>query len=71
MTAITIYSDFGAQEDKVCHYFHVSPSFLAIYEVDIGKQVLQRHGKELVANWRSTVALGVNVKPPQVFLSQT
>ena len=26
MAAITIHSDFGAQENKVCHCFHVSPS---------------------------------------------
>ena len=26
MAAITIFSDFGAQENKVCHCFIVSPS---------------------------------------------
>ena len=26
MAAITICSDFGAQENKICHYFHFSPS---------------------------------------------
>ena len=26
MAAVTICSDFGAQENKVCHCFHVSPS---------------------------------------------
>ena len=28
MTAVTICSDFGAQENKVCHYFHFSPIYL-------------------------------------------
>ena len=27
MTAVTITSDFGVRENKVCHYFHCSPSF--------------------------------------------
>ena len=22
MAAVTIHSDFGAQENKICHYFH-------------------------------------------------
>ena len=26
MAAVTIHSDFGAKENKVCHYFHYSPS---------------------------------------------
>ena len=26
MAAVMIRSDFGAQENKVCHYFHFSPS---------------------------------------------
>ena len=26
MAAVTIRSDSGAQEDKICHYFHFSPS---------------------------------------------
>ena len=26
MAAVTIYSDFGAQESKVCHCFHCFPS---------------------------------------------
>ena len=26
MAAVTIYSDFGAQENKVCHCFHCFPS---------------------------------------------
>ena len=25
MAAVTIHSDFGAQEDKVCHCFHCFP----------------------------------------------
>ena len=28
MTAVTIFSDFGAQEDKVCHFFHFFPIYL-------------------------------------------
>ena len=27
--AVTICSDFGAQENKICHYFHLSPIFLS------------------------------------------
>ena len=26
MAAVTILSDFGAQENKVCHHFHFPPS---------------------------------------------
>ena len=26
MAAVTIYSDFGAPQNKVCHYFHFSLS---------------------------------------------
>ena len=29
MAAVTIHSNFGAQENKICHYFHYFP----IYEV--------------------------------------
>ena len=25
MAAVTNYSDFKAQEEEICHYFHVSP----------------------------------------------
>ena len=28
MAAVTIYSDFGAQENKVCHCFHYFPIYL-------------------------------------------
>ena len=28
MAAVTIYSDFGAQENKVCHCFHFFPIYL-------------------------------------------
>ena len=28
MAADTIYSDFGAQENKICHYFHFFPFYL-------------------------------------------
>ena len=28
MAAVTICSDFGAQENKVCHYFHCFPIYL-------------------------------------------
>ena len=28
MAAVTICSDFGAQENKVCHFFHCFPTFL-------------------------------------------
>ena len=26
MAAVTVCSDFGAQEEKMCHYFYLSPS---------------------------------------------
>ena len=26
MAVVTVHSDFGAQENKICHYFHFSPS---------------------------------------------
>ena len=29
MAAVTIYSDFGAQENKVCHCFHCFPIYLS------------------------------------------
>ena len=25
MAAVTIHSDFGAQEEEICHYFHLFP----------------------------------------------
>ena len=28
MSAVTIYSDFGTQNNKVCHYFHCFPIYL-------------------------------------------
>ena len=28
MVAVTICSDFGAQESKICHYFHIFPFYL-------------------------------------------
>ena len=28
MAVVTVCSDFGAQENKVCHYFHLSPIYL-------------------------------------------
>ena len=27
MVAVTVHSDFGAQENKICHYFHFSPTY--------------------------------------------
>ena len=27
VAAVPIHSDFGAQENKICHYFHFSPLF--------------------------------------------
>ena len=30
MAAVSIYSDFGTQENKVCHYFHFSPICLGL-----------------------------------------
>jgi len=28
MAAVTIHSDFGAQEEEISHYFHLSPFYL-------------------------------------------
>ena len=28
MAAVTIHSDFRAQEEEICHYFHFSPFYL-------------------------------------------
>ena len=28
MAAVTIHSDFGAQEEEICHYFHLIPFYL-------------------------------------------
>ena len=33
MAAVTIYSDFGAQENEVCHCFHCFPIYLPYQEV--------------------------------------
>ena len=29
MAAVTVYSDFGAQEKKICHHFHFFPFYLS------------------------------------------
>ena len=35
MTTVTVHSDFGAQENKICHCFHFSPSiFHKVMELD-------------------------------------
>ena len=35
MAAVTVHSDFGAQENKVCHYFHFFPIIcLEVTELD-------------------------------------
>ena len=28
MAAVIVYSDSGAQENKICYYFHISPFYL-------------------------------------------
>ena len=28
IAAVTVCSDFGAQEEEICHYFHISPFYL-------------------------------------------
>ena len=30
MAAVTIRSDFGAQEEEICHSFHLFPLFFAL-----------------------------------------
>ena len=35
MAAVTICSDFGAQENKVCHYFHCFPILMAENEEEL------------------------------------
>ena len=29
MAAVTVHSNFGAQEEEICHYFHLSPFYLS------------------------------------------
>jgi len=45
MAAVTVYSDFGAQENKICHYFHFSPS--VSHKVDINSSKDQNHATDL------------------------
>ena len=33
MAAVTIWSDFGAQENKSCHCFHISPIYLTFHDL--------------------------------------
>ena len=35
IAAVTICSDFGPQENKVCHYFHCFPICLEVMELDV------------------------------------
>ena len=28
MVVVTVHSDFGAQEEEICHYFHLFPLYL-------------------------------------------
>ena len=38
MAAVTIHSDFGDQEEEICHYFQLSPSIChAVMGLDHGK----------------------------------
>ena len=30
LDTVTVRSDFGAQENKICHYFYLFPSYLPI-----------------------------------------
>ena len=30
MAAVTVCSDFGAQENNICHWFHVFPFYLPV-----------------------------------------
>ena len=38
MAALTIHSDFGAQENKVCYSSHFFPHFLFCHEVSHGTE---------------------------------
>ena len=33
MAVVTIWSDFGAQENKICHCFHSSPIYLTFHDL--------------------------------------
>ena len=47
MAAVTIHSDFGAQENNVCHCFHLSPIYLPWSEQqDIGGVLFLKWGLE-------------------------
>ena len=47
MAAVTICSDFGAQENKICHCYHFFPSSVALYlhSFSILIKNVSRHGQ--------------------------
>ena len=55
MAAVTILSDFGAQENKVCHCFHYSPSICHDMLESMGSQ---RIGHDLALNTVSHEVMG-------------
>ena len=48
MAAITIYSDFGAPQNKVSHCFHCFPIYVPQLELDMEKMTGSKPGKEYV-----------------------
>ena len=44
MAAVTIYSDFGAQENKVCHGFHCFP-------IAVKRREAKSKGEKLLILW--------------------
>ena len=67
MTAVTDCSDFGAQENKVCHCFHFSLSLC--HEV-MGPDAMILVFK--VVNFKPAVSLSsFNIIPPTVYIQKT
>ena len=53
MAVVTVCGDFGAQENKICHYFHFSHFYLPWGDITIGKgkyfnrKISKGHEKEV------------------------
>ena len=53
MAAVTIHSDFEAQEEEICHYFHPFPLLFAMQcAMHIGRGGLEgRKTRDKEASW--------------------
>ena len=50
MTAVTIRGDFGAQEEEICHYFHLVPFYLPCSNGAAGQATTVRTG-HVTTDW--------------------